>query len=72
MVDEKKVWVVGKFIKMTDQGSVWDLSGIFDDEKDAVASCIGDKYFVGPMLMNKNTFDEQIVWPGVYYPNLKG
>jgi len=65
------LYVVGKYIMSTDDGLVWGLQGIFEEEVDAVNGCIESTYFVGPMPKNTLVPDEPIEWPGVYYPKLE-
>lgn len=68
MADVKQLFVVGVFVEETENGSVWDIKGIFDDEYKAVANCLTDKHFVGPLPLNTPLPEERIVWPDVYYP----
>lgn len=65
------LYVVGKYIMSTDDGPVWDLQGIFEEEADAVNECIESTHFVGPIPKNTLVPDEPRVWPGVYYPKLE-
>jgi hypothetical protein len=71
MDESRLMWVVGKFIKSTDEGSVWEMSGVFDEEQDAIGACISENYFIGPILKNTPTKDECQGWPGVYYPHFE-
>jgi len=62
------IWVVGKFIENTDKGVVWELSGIFDKEENAIKACTERTYFVGPVERNIKFPDITEQWPGCYYP----
>lgn len=62
------VWITGKHIKTTKLGPVWELSGIYDNEADAVEACKDEFYFVGPFPKNTSTPDETTNWPDCYYP----
>jgi len=47
----------------------WELCGVFTTEAKAVAACLDDFYFVGPVEVDK-VYTESTVdnWPGHYYP----
>ena len=72
MGDKKIVYAVGEYIKETEDGAVWDLAGIFEDQSKAEAACVKDNYFVGPMPLNTALPTKREVWPNVYYPTLEG
>lgn len=65
------LYVVGKYVMSTDDGPVWDLQGIFEEEAEAVKGCIDSNYFVGPMPKNTLVPGGPTVWPDVYYPKLE-
>ena len=46
----------------------WELVGVFDSEEKAVAACLDNHCFVGPITLNEITPKERISWPGCYYP----
>jgi hypothetical protein len=60
-----KLWCVGK---IDSEFGDWQLMGIFDDEKTAVAACTTAYHFVGPETLNVLLPDERMSWPGAYYP----
>jgi len=66
-----KLWVVGRLNLdrgITDYPFVWEIMGVFSDEKLAVESCTTKVDFVGPVDMNVKLPDEVVQWPGLYYP----
>lgn len=65
MVD--KIYIVGNYL-----GQTWELLGVFTDEKDAIKACSLRTHFVGPVDLNVRLPDEQIKWPGCYYPKTGG
>lgn len=65
---EKILWVCGQYKGEVFPNTNWDLYGIFDSEKKAVAACKDKSYFVGPVEMNKILGEKTIKWPGCYYP----
>lgn len=62
------LYVVGIFIADSDDGVVWELQSIFDNETDAVNECKTANYFIGPIELNALFPHEQTEWPGSYYP----
>jgi len=62
------LFIVGKFIKETKEGNVWEFSGVFDSEEKAIDACISPYYFIGPIALNFCFPDERVNWPGAYYP----
>ena len=68
----KKLYVVGKFIKQTDDGNVWEFQGIFDNKKEAEIYCEGHKnYVIGPVVLNEPFPHETVEWKEAYYPYYK-
>jgi len=63
-----KLFAVGKYINKTEDGIIWTLEGIYDDEERAIKRCTDHTYFVGPLELNKDFPIETIEWPGGYYP----
>jgi hypothetical protein len=64
-----ELFVVGKYIKGEFPGTVWELVGVFDDDKKAIKACKGPNFFIGPVTLNEEVPDETIEWPGCYYPS---
>jgi len=66
-----KLYVVGKHLKSTDHGPVWEMNGVYDNLESALAACRDENYFVGPVVLNQPFAepDTTIVWPGAYYPH---
>lgn len=63
-------YMVGKYIKETEFGNVWEVMGLFDSEEKALDVCKDhSKYFIGPLELNKQLPDKTVKWEGVYYPN---
>ncbi len=44
------------------------FQGVFDNESDAEAACVTDKYCIAPAVMNERLPHEKQEWPGVRYP----
>lgn len=66
--DSQTLWVVGEYIDETERGAVWDIRGIFDDGAMAIAACRNERWFVGPVAMNKILPPHPDVWEGCWYP----
>ena len=64
----KELWVVGKYVAETPDGSVWEFQGIFDDKDMAISRCKNRNWFIGPCILNECFPDEKIAWPGCEYP----
>lgn len=71
------VWITGKFNGETKDGIIWNLRGIFHNEKDAKDLCIDETYFIVPIEVDRAIsietvdeimLDETIELPGCYYP----
>lgn len=63
----KVAWVIGQI--NPDNHKEWTLCGVFLDEEKAVNSCRYGNDFVGPVTIGQY-FDDEIPWPGAYYPKL--
>ena len=63
-----ELWICGKYLSGPKSEVAWDFQGIFDDKEKAIAACRDEKYFIAPAVLNKNLPDDQIDWPGAYYP----
>ena len=61
------VWVVGQYIV----NGPWEIQGVFSDEGQAVAACVEDSFFVGPVPFNEALSIEKREWVGSYYPRLQ-
>ena len=61
------VWVVGQYVV----DGQWELQGVFSDEVQAVAACVEDSFFVGPVPFNEALSIEKRAWDGSYYPRLQ-
>jgi len=63
-----QLYVTGHVITETEEGIIWDILGIFDEEYKAVDACYDICCFVGPMTLNASFPREIIEWPGCWYP----
>jgi hypothetical protein len=65
-----KVYVVGQFIKETEDGPVWEMQGVFSSEEKAVKACSdNDNYFVGPLNLDEELPHKRMIkWFVAYYP----
>lgn len=61
-------FIVGQFWADTEEGVVWDFSGIFDSSDKAIDACLDNSYFIAPAKLNERIDQEKKVWPGLYYP----
>jgi hypothetical protein len=66
-----EIYLVGRFIKETSSGVVWDYQGVFSSEKNAIRACLNKSFFY-----YKSTLDEYIPiqtssFPNIIYPCLK-
>ena len=50
----------------------FEVCGLYNSEADAVKRCLDYKHFVGPLKMDESLPDEQVIWPGGYYPKGAG
>ena len=61
------VYIVGKLFGHNLED--WLICGVFTSKAKAETACISQNRFVGPMSMNE--FNEELTWPGMYYPMRK-
>jgi hypothetical protein len=59
------VFIVGKY---EPDKQPWEFQGVFDTEQAAIAACLDERFFVGPIELNAAVQDARIEWPGAYYP----
>lgn len=62
------LWIVGKADPVI--VGKWEFQGVFDTERDAVAACHTDNYFVAPARLNVELPDESTEWEGLYWPRV--
>lgn len=67
----KELWVCGKYLEQRDNGAVWEMQGVFSSEEKAVAACLTEDFFIGPVELDKAMPEERIVWYKAYYPKAK-
>jgi hypothetical protein len=70
---QKTVWIVMQYTScywpMNGRPSYhFDFCGVFETEKEAVAACRDENYFVGPAVCGACLPHEPVPWPGAYYP----
>jgi len=63
-----QVFVVGR---VPQDGSVWNVIGVFSSLQVAVSECKTEEYFVGPLTMNAALPAEASSWPGAFYPKVE-
>ena len=63
-----KLWVCGQSIRYDDDCKAWEFQGVFSTEQGAIDACLTDQYFVGSAMLNETWPEEQVIWPGSYYP----
>ena len=63
-----KLWIVGKIIWKDAENWNWLFQGIFDSEQKAIDACPDEFYFIGPAELNVKLPNDDIRWPGSYYP----
>jgi hypothetical protein len=56
------LYLVGKFVAVTEQGTAWEFQGVFDTK--AVAACRTKTYFIAPIVEP----DESLTFEGAEYP----
>lgn len=64
----QSVWIVGRHIQKTDQGAVWEFSGVYDTVERADSACLDETYFYGPATLNEQIPHKSVEWPGCLYP----
>jgi len=62
-----RFWLVGNY---RDDGRI-EIMGLFSSEWGAVAAAIGEKNWVGPLVVDRRLPQELTEWPGLWYPNLE-
>ncbi len=62
------MWLIGKVVSVHEDGYCWEIIGIVETEEMAVAACLNETYFIGPMVLNEILPNEKVDWPGCYYP----
>lgn len=65
------VWICGKFFgRLNDESpaSAWSVAGAFSTAAKAEAACRDETYFVGPLAIDEQLPDDEVMWPGAYYP----
>ena len=68
-MNEKIIWVVGRWRGGGYLNSIWDINGVFDSEQKAVEACQDrPSYFVGPLVLNESLEHDTTEWKGMYYP----
>ena len=46
----------------------WIFQGVFSTEEKALAVCSNEHYGIGPVELDKKLPEENVPWPGFYYP----
>ena len=62
------VWVVGLWRATHEEGQVWDLIGIFQNERQADLRCRTPEHFRAPFTLNSSVGDALVDWPGLRWP----
>lgn len=62
------VYVVGRTEDPTKQ---WTIEGVYLSPQAAIAACLDETYFVGPVLTNHALPADRMVWPGQFRPHQK-
>ena len=62
------MYLVGRFIKDTEYGAVWDFQGIFSSKDHAILACRDSYYFYAKVQLNEELKHETKEWIGVVYP----
>lgn len=63
------MWLVGEYVKKTDEGAVWFYCGIFTTKDKAITACKNDNYFIVPTMdIDVEMPEERGIFPGVEYP----
>lgn len=52
MIDTKQLWIVGQQLGAADS-QAWHFQGVFDTKGAAIAACVNDHFFVGPVTLNE-------------------
>lgn len=67
----RNYWVVGKIIRETEDGAVWQLQGVFSSEELAEEAALAGGYFMGPVVVDEALPDETTEWPGMRWPSVE-
>ena len=67
----KTLWIVGKTNDGLVRNDSWEFAGVFDTEEKAIEACYTNRYFIGPIEINKKLDKETEEWEGAYYPHDK-
>ena len=63
------LWLCGKYIELSENGTSWEFQGIFDSKEAAIRACRDRKYFVGgPFKLNEELPDETTLMTSCFYP----
>lgn len=63
------VWVVGKTLRDTDDGAVWELQGVFTSAVLAEEVARGGGYWLAPIGLDEVIPDQSLEWPGQRWPD---
>jgi len=71
-----KVWICGKHKSLGKDSNgteytSWEFQGVFRTKDLAINACKDENYFIGPAVMDEPLPDEELDWPGAYYPKEK-
>jgi hypothetical protein len=69
--DSIELYVVGKVLKNTKDGRLWEFQGIFTSKILAESACIEENFFIGPVKLDSRIPMKSIPWSGAYYPKHK-
>jgi hypothetical protein len=64
-----KIWIVGD--NKSEDGSAWELIGVFDSEDKADAACTKPNHCYWPDVLNERASDETTTPPGIRYPRFE-
>jgi hypothetical protein len=57
------MWITGRFV-----GKNWQILGLYSNKESAIKRCRCSKDFIGPVEIDIDLPDEEISWPGCFYP----
>jgi hypothetical protein len=66
--NNREVWVCGRIVSETPDGSVWECQGVFTAEQAARDACRDETYFIGPETLNVVLPAETLEWERAYFP----
>lgn len=64
------LWVVGKVVRHTEDGAVWEFEGVFSGPAAADAACVSEFHFYGAAELDR-AVDVSAPWPGARYPRCR-